>query len=69
MRELPASVVDALARKTRAAAGAGGGRFRSLGLSAAWRTTDLRAALEHEARRARILFWRRSPSTPATTRA
>jgi N6-L-threonylcarbamoyladenine synthase len=51
------AVVDALARKTRAALQQGGGRFRSLGLSGGVANNGvLRAALDREAGRAGIPF-------------
>jgi N6-L-threonylcarbamoyladenine synthase len=57
-----AAVIDALARKTRAALRQGGGRYRSLGLSGGVANNrTLRAALETEARRERIPFFAAQP--------
>jgi tRNA N6-adenosine threonylcarbamoyltransferase len=56
------AVVDALARKTRAALRQGEGRFRSLGLSGGVANNRLlRATLEAEARRERIPFLAAQP--------
>ncbi len=56
------AVLDALARKTRAALDQGGGSFRSLGLSGGVANNRaLRAALEAEAKRRRIPFLAAQP--------
>jgi N6-L-threonylcarbamoyladenine synthase len=56
------AVVDALARKTRAALRQGEGRFRSVGLSGGVANNQtLRAALESEARRERVSFLAAQP--------
>ena len=56
------AVVDALTRKVRAALEQGVGRFRSVGLSGGVANNrTLRAALEHEAKRARIPFFAAQP--------
>jgi N6-L-threonylcarbamoyladenine synthase len=56
------AVVDALARKTRAALRQGGGGYRSLGLSGGVANNrTLRAALEAEGKRARIPFFAAQP--------
>lgn len=56
------AVIDALARKTRAALRQGGGHYRSLGLSGGVANNRaLRAALEAEARRERIAFFAAQP--------
>lgn len=56
------AVVDALARKTRAALRQGEGGYRSLGLSGGVANNrTLRAALEAEAKRARIPFFAAQP--------
>jgi N6-L-threonylcarbamoyladenine synthase len=57
-----AAVIDALARKTRAALRQGEGGYRSLGLSGGVANNRaLRAALEAEAKRARIPFFAAQP--------
>lgn len=56
------AVIDALARKTRAALRQGEGGYRSLGLSGGVANNrTLRAALEGEAKRARIPFFAAQP--------
>lgn len=56
------AVVDALARKTRAALRQGEGRYRSLGLSGGVANNQvLRAALDGESRRSRIPFFAAQP--------
>ena len=56
------AVVDALVRKTRAALRQGEGSFRSLGLSGGVANNrTLRAALEAEAKRARVPFFAAQP--------
>lgn len=56
------AVVDALARKTRAALRHGEGRYRSIGLSGGVANNrTLRAALEAEARRERVAFLAAKP--------
>jgi N6-L-threonylcarbamoyladenine synthase len=57
-----AAVIDALSRKTRAALRQGEGAYRSLGLSGGVANNRaLRAALEAEAKRARIPFFAAQP--------
>ena len=56
------AVIDALHRKTRAAARLGEGRYRSLGVSGGVANNrTLRAALEHEAQRMRVPFFAAQP--------